>query len=390
MIHTAKRMEHLAPHFFATLSAKLRTMSAQGIDVVRLDEGSPDLPPAPHIIDALAQSAARSSSHAYQPHAGTPAVRRAWAEMYRWVHGVELDPDHEVVLLLGSKEGIFHAMQAFIDPGDVVLIPDPGYITYTRGTLFVGGEPFYLPLRPEAGYLPDLEAIPMEVRGRAKMMWLNYPNNPTSAMATREFFVQAVDFAREHNILLCHDAAYAQVTYDGAYAPSLLEIPGARDVALEYNTLSKSHNMAGWRVGTVVGNPQALRSLFTLKTNLDSSQFLPILDAATAAMTGDQSWLRERNETYRQRRDVVVRALHAMGLRAETPKGSLYVWSPIPPETTSVEFVTWLLDQAHLSLTPGTVFGKGGEGFIRISITAPIDRVQLGMERMQQALQEGW
>ncbi|MBN2548569.1 MAG: aminotransferase class I/II-fold pyridoxal phosphate-dependent enzyme, partial [Anaerolineales bacterium] len=319
MISPAARMQHLSQHFFAVLSVRLAAMQAQGLDVVRLDEGSPDLPPPAHIIQALTEAASCPHQHAYQPHRGPQALRQAWAEMYRRLYQIELDPQAEVLPLLGSKEGIFHLLQAYIEPGDVVLAPDPGYVTYTRGALFAGGHIYPMPLLPESGYLPDFEAIPPQALARAKMLWLNYPNNPTGATASLDFFARAVAFARQHNLLLCHDAAYAQVTFDGYCAPSLLQIPEARQVGVEFNSLSKSHNMAGWRVGALLGSPQVIQTLFTLKTNADSSHFLPVLQAAAAAMTGEQGWITHRNEIYRQRRDVIVSALNRMGLPVTAP-----------------------------------------------------------------------
>ncbi len=379
----AQRMQTLAPHFFATLNARIAFMTANGADIIRLDEGSPDLPPAPFIIQALTESAQRPDTHRYQPHHGTKDLRAAWAAMYQRLYGVKLDPDSEVAPLIGSKEGIFHILQAFINPGDQTLVPDPGYITYTRGTQFAGGEAYYFPLRPELGYLPDLTAIPAEQARRARIIFLNYPNNPTAGVANLEFFARAVEFAHEYDLLLCHDAAYSQVTFDGYQAPSPLQVPGARQVVVEFNTLSKSHNMAGWRVGAAIGQAEALKVLFNLKTNADSSHFLPILQAATTAMTGDQGWLVERNSLYQQRRDVILSALRRMGLPAETPQGSLYVWSPIPAGWSSVKFVTEVLDQAHVSFTPGALFGQQGEGYIRVAFTSPIERIEEAMFRLE-------
>lgn len=382
------RMKKLAPHFFAGWIAKIQTLQAHGVDVIRLDVGSPDLPPSPEIIATLSRSAAEHDKHGYQPHRGPEALRKAWASMYARLYQLEIDPEAEIMPLLGSKEGIFNLVMACIDPGDGVLIPDPGYITYTRATQFAGGEPYYLPLYRERGFIPDFEAIPPEILERAKMMWLNYPNNPTAAVVNADFFALAIDFAGEHDLLVCHDAAYTQVTYDGYQAPSILQIPGAKAVAVEFNTLSKSHNMAGWRVGAAIGNSQVLRNLYTLKTNLDSGHFLPVMEAATAALTGDQSWTLERNRLYQARRDVVIEALNNMGLQAQIPSASLYVWSPVPPGWTSLEFAVLMLEQAHLSLTPGTVFGEQGEGYVRISLTAPIERVESAMQRMQSVLAE--
>ncbi len=384
MKFTAQRMQLLSDHFFSTLGAKIASLNASGKDVIRLDEGSPDMPPPAWIIEALTRSASRPDHHGYQPHRGSERLRRAWAAMYQRTFGVELDPDAEVLPLLGSKEGIFHLALACLNPGEVALIPDPGYITYTRGTLMAGGEPYYLPLRSEQGYLPDLQAIPGEIARRAKMMWLNYPNNPTTAVADLDFFSQAVAFAREYGILLCHDAAYTQITYDGYRAPSLMQVPGAKEVAVEFNTLSKSHNMAGWRVGVVVGNPQVLRSLYTLKTNLDSSHFRPVLDAAASALEGDQSWTRERNQVYRARRDAAVAGLRRLGLTLSVPCASIYIWSKIPPGWSSaLDFTNAVLEEAAVSLTPGTVFGANGEGHFRLSLTAPLERIAEAMTRLE-------
>ena len=375
-------MRHLAPHFFARLSARVASLEADGRDIIRLDEGAPDLPPAAHILAALAASANRDDTHSYQPHRGPRALRQAWAAHYARRYGVALDPETEIQPLLGSKEGIFHLSQAFVGPGDLVIVPDPGYVTYTRGALFAGGETWRMPLLPERGYLPDLVAIPAEVLQRAKLMWLNYPNNPTGATAEQEFFAQAVELARANDILLCHDAAYMEVYFDGYRPASLMQAPGAKDVAVEFNTLSKSHNMAGWRSGALVGNPAVVKALFVLKTNADSSHFRPVFDASTAALDGDQAWLDERNAIYQARRDVVLAALPGMGMPAARPKASLYVWAQIPAGWSSETFVERALEECGVSLTPGTVFGPGGEGFVRISITAPLERVRQAMERL--------
>ena len=382
MISPAQRMQLLTTTFFAALVPKIEAMQAAGKDVIRLDEGSPDLPPPPPIIEALAHSASAPGTHSYQPHRGPRTLRSAWAEMYRRVYRVDLDIDREVVPLLGSKEGVFHLSAAFLNPGDVSLIPDPGYMTYTRGALFSGAVPYFMPLRLENQFLPDLQAIPASVIRRAKLLWLNYPNNPTAAIAPREFFASAVAFAHQHGLLLCHDAPYTQITFDNYQASSLLEIDGAKEVAVEFNSLSKSHNMAGWRVGALVGNAQALKTFFTLKTNVDSSHFFPILAAATEAMTGDQAWLAKRNEVYRLRRDIVVQAVNEFGLPALLPRASIYVWCPVPAGWKCLDFVNLILDEASVSLTPGTIFGDNGEGYVRISLTAPAERLTEAMQRM--------
>lgn len=384
MNYLSRRVQALSTNFFAGLERRIQEIQAAGGDVIRLDIGSPDLPPAPHILEALNRSAAQPDHHGYQSHKGTAALRAAWAEMYARVYGVELNPDTEVLPLLGSKEGIFHLTLAYVNPGENVLVPDPGYPTYTQAALCAEGRPVSLRLLPERGFLPDFEELPLMVSAQAKLIWLNYPSNPTAATAPLDFFEYAVEFARDHRLLLCHDAAYSQVAFDGYRPPSLLQVPGAKEVAVEFNTLSKSHNMAGWRVGVVVGNARALRGLFKLKTQADSGHFLPVLDAAVAAMTGDQSWLEDRNEVYRQRRDLLLQALRKIGLKPETPRASLYIWCPVPEGFSSVEFSKRVLEEAHISLTPGTVFGSGGEGYVRISLTASDEDVEKAAMRLEE------
>ncbi len=386
MFRSAERIQSLQAHFFARLDDQLARLKAAGRDIIRLDAGSPDMPPAAHITEALALAASSSSAHGYQNMRGTPELRQAWAEMYQRCYGVTLDPEGEVLPLLGSKEGIFHLMQACIGPGDVVLGPDPGYMTYLRATNFAGGDYYALPLLPENHYLPDLQAIPSEVLRHARVLWLNYPHNPTAATAPADFLEQTVEFAREHKLLLCHDAAYTQVTFDGYRAPSLLSVAGAREVAVEFNSLSKSHNMAGWRMGAALGHPEALRALHQVKANVDSGHFLPVMQAAVAAMTGDQSWLAQRNTIYQQRRDVVVQALQRVGVSCAVPQASLYVWLSAPSGWESEAFASLLLDKASVSLTPGTVFGSHGEGYLRLSITQPQERIDQAMERVEKVV----
>jgi LL-diaminopimelate aminotransferase len=383
MTFIAQRMELFGEHFFAGLNIHLAALRSQGCDIIRLDEGSPDLPPAPHIIEALARTARQADVHSYQPTGGLPELRQAWADMYQRVHGVRIDPECEVLPLIGSKEGIVHLPLALINPGDVILVPNPGYVTYTRGAQLAGGEPYFIPLLPDHGYLPDFNAIPEEILSRAKLLWLNYPNNPTSATADLNFFAEAVAFAKRHHLLVCHDAAYAQITFNGYRTPSLLEVPGAKEVCIEFNTLSKSHNMAGWRVAALIGNAQVIKTFYKLKTNLDSGCFRPVMEAAIAAMTGDQTWLKGRNEMYCQRRNVVMATLQQLGLKAETPRASLYVWFAVPTGQTCVDFANRILEQTYVSLTPGTVFGSGGEGYIRLSLTTPLARVEEAMSRLK-------
>ncbi len=386
MLHTTTRLQTLDTNFFSRLDGQIARLEASGQDIIRLDAGSPDLPPALHILEALTQAASAPDTHGYQSSRGTTSLRCAWAEMYQRFYGVTLDPEREVLPLIGSKEGIFHLTQACIEPGQVVLGPDPGYMTYQRAAVFAGGEYYPLPLLAENQYLPDLLAIPPRVLDRTKLLWINYPHNPTAAIAPLEFLAHAVEFAREHHLLLCQDAAYSQVTFDGYRAPSLLSIPGAREVTVEFNSLSKSHNMAGWRVGVVVGNHEVLQALHQLKTNIDSGHFLPVMQAAVAAMTGDQSWLAERNAVYQARRDVAVRALQEMVLRCAIPQASLYVWFFIPSGWTSADFAALLLEKAAVSLTPGSVFGEHGEGYLRLSLTQPVERISQAMQQVRRVI----
>ena len=385
MVRISERMAKIKPLFFAGLETRIAKMKAGGRDVIRLDVGSPDLPPAEFIIDALNESARLPESHGYQSHKGPPALREAWAEMYERVYQVGLSPETEILPLLGSKEGIFHLIQAYVQPGDVVLVPDPSYITYDRGTIFAGGDIVKLPLTAESNYLPVFETLSPEILRRAKVLWINYPNNPTTAVAPIAFCEKAVAFAHRNNLLLCHDAAYTQVTFDVENAPSILEIRGAKEIAVEFNSLSKSHNMAGWRSGALVGNPEVVRELYSVKTNVDSGHFLPVIDASIEALTGDQSWIRARNDIYRQRGDVVLSSLDEMGLATDRPRATIYVWSPIPEGWNCADFVWTALEETGVSMTPGTVFGVNGEGYVRISLTVSSDRLRTAMERLK-----GW
>ncbi|MBN1538121.1 MAG: aminotransferase class I/II-fold pyridoxal phosphate-dependent enzyme [Anaerolineales bacterium] len=380
----ARRMDSLTTQFFASLDERITALKTKGVDVIRLDVGSPDMPPAPFIVEALAKAAAKPDRHGYQPHTGNSALRQAWAEMYRREYGVLIDADREIMPLLGSKEGIFHLHQSLINSGDIVLIPDPAYLTYTQATRFAGGEAYYFPLLPERGFTPDFSAIPENVLSRAKLLWLNYPNNPTGASVGKEFFEEVISFSAQRGILVCHDAAYTQVTFDGYKAPSILVVPGAKETAVEFNTLSKSHNMAGWRVGAILGNQSTIKTLYRLKTNVDSGHFLPVMEAASAAMTQEQAWIAERNQIYQKRRDVLIAGLNKLGLQPGKPQASLYVWCPVPDGWTSAVFCEALLERSHVSVTPGTVFGACGEGFVRIAYTSPLERIEQALGNMSQ------
>ncbi|HSJ53262.1 MAG TPA: LL-diaminopimelate aminotransferase [Anaerolineae bacterium] len=379
----ANRLESLPAYVFARLGERLKELASQGVDVIRLDIGSPDLPPPDAITDALYRSAQNASNHGYGGYYGIPELRRAIATYYQQRFDISLNPDKQVVPLIGSKEGIANIALAFVDPGDTVLVPDPGYPTYSMGTLLAGGTPFCFPLTPEEGFLPDLEAIPSGVAASAKMLWLNYPNNPTGAIAPIEFFEEVVAFARRYDLLICHDNPYCDVTFDGYDAPSLLQVPGAMEVALEFNSLSKTYNMAGWRVGMAVGNPLAVAALARVKTNIDSGMFRAIQEASVLALTGDQGWLTERNEIYRQRRDLILEALPELGMEAETPQASLYIWARVPKGYTSAGLATRVLDEAAVSITPGTAFGDQGEGYVRMSLGMSTERIREALERLK-------
>ena len=370
-------------HFFAQLDEMISALNADGVDVIRLDIGSPDMPPHPEVIEIMQRAVGRSDAHGYQRHVGPLEFRKAWTGMYARVFGVELDPETEIVPLLGTKEGIFHLSQAVIEPGDTALIPNPYYVTYLRGAEFAGGKPYFIPLLAENDYLPELDKIPADVADAAKLIWVNYPNNPLSATAPLSFYEELVYFAKAHNILVCADAAYSQVYYGEEKPPSVLQVEGAMDVAIEFNSLSKSHNMAGWRVGAAVGNPIVLEKLLKLKTHADSGHFGPILEAASHAMGTEASWLHERNAVYRERRDLIVSSLRKMGVNVKSPQASLYIWCPIPEGRKSEEFALAMLEEANVSVAPGTVFGGNGEGYIRISITQPKEMIIEAMKRLE-------
>ena len=381
----ANRLLNTPPYYFARWAACVEDARRQGMDVIRLDIGNPDMPPPDEVIETLYRSARHPDYHGYPGYRGLPALREAIAGYYERRFGVTLDPDSQIVPLIGSKEGIVHIALACLDPGDMVLVPDPGYAPYAMGASLAGAEVHTFPLLAERGFLPDLDAIPADVADRAVLMWLNYPNNPTGATADSEFLTQAVDFARNHDLLLCHDAPYCDVTYDGYVAPSLLQVDGASEVGIEFNSLSKTYNMAGWRVGMAVGNADALAALAQVKSNLNSGLFRPLQEAAVHALSIAPEWISERNEVYHKRLDIIVRGLNAAGMDVSLPRATLYAWVQVPSGwASSEEFALALLEQAGVSVAPGSFFGPAGEGYVRISVTAPTARVQEAMERLRQ------
>jgi LL-diaminopimelate aminotransferase len=378
----ARRVQQLPPYLFAEISRKIAEKRAQGVDVISFGIGDPDLPTPPHVIEALKRAADDPANHRYPETEGLPELRQAMARWYERRFGVSLDPDREVVPLIGSKEGIAHVALCLVDPGDVALVPDPAYPVYAVGTMFAGGEVYPLPLTEEHGFLPDLDAVPADVARRARVLWINYPNNPTAACATLEFFERVVHFARRHDIAVCHDLAYADVAYDGYMPPSFLEVSGAREVGIEFNSLSKAYNMTGWRVGMAVGNAALVDALTRVKSNLDSGIPQAIQQMAIAAMDGPQDVIAQHNAVYQRRRDRVVAVLRAIGLTVEPPKASLYIWAKLPGGERSIDFATRLLEDTGVVVTPGIGYGVHGEGYIRLSLTTPDDRIDEGLRRL--------
>ena len=381
----AGRAANLPPYLFAELDRKVAERRAAGMDVISLGVGDPDQPTPAHIVAALQEAAADPSTHRYPSYYGSPEFRRVIADWFRGRFGVGLDPDTEVLPLLGSKEGLAHLAFAVLGPGDEALVPDPGYPVYETVTMLAGASAVPLPLRPETGFLPDLDHA--AVSARTSMLWLNYPSNPTAAVADLATFEQAVGFARRHGLLLAHDAAYSEITFDGFVAPSVLQVPGAKDVAVEFHSLSKGYNMTGWRIGFCVGSPEAVKALATLKTNLDSGVFDAVQRAGMAALAGPQDHLDALRATYQKRRDVVVGTLNRLGWDLEPPLGSIYVWAPVPGGGSSAGFADRLLDRAGVVVAAGRGYGAGGEGYIRISLTVPDDRLAEAMDRLARAVE---
>ncbi len=381
-MRTAKRIDELPPYLFVGISKKIAEKQAKGEDVVNLAIGDPDIPTPRHIIERLCQAAQDPANHRYPESEGLPDFRRAIAEWYEKRFDVTLDPDQEVLPLIGAKEGIGHIALCFIDPGDIALVPDPAYPVYSIGTMFAGGSSYYMPLTEENGFLPELESIPSEIAQRAKLLWLNYPNNPTSAVAELDFFDRVVAFARKHDLAVCHDGPYTEVAFDGYRPPSFMQTPGAKDVGVEFHSLSKTYNMTGWRVGMVVGNARAIDALRRVKSNLDSGIPQAIQHAAIEALRGPQDCIEEHNAVYQRRRDLLLNTLSQIGLKARPPRASLYIWARIPEGYTSLEFATTLLEEAGVVVIPGISYGKYGEGYIRISLTVPDDRIAEAVARL--------
>jgi LL-diaminopimelate aminotransferase len=377
------RLGKLAPYPFVEISRIIAEKRAAGADVVTFGIGDPDIPTPQPIIDKLLEASQDPPNHRYPETDGLPEVRRAIAHWYEQRFGVKLDPDKEVLPLIGAKEGIGHAAFCFLDPGDVALIPDPAYPVYGVGTMFAGAESHIMPLYEKNGWLPELDAIPGPVADAAKLMWLNYPNNPTSAVATHEDLAAAVAYCREKDIALLHDAAYSEVGYEGYRATSCMQVEGAKDVSLEFHSLSKTYNMTGWRFGMAVGNADMIRALFQIKANLDSGIPQAIQQMAIEALTGPQDCVDSNVAIYQRRRDRVVKALRTLGLTVDVPRASLYIWARVPEGFTSAELAARLLEETDIVVTPGSSYGKFGEGYIRLSLTTPDEQVEKGCQRLE-------
>jgi len=382
---TAKRLELIPPYLFARIDEKKAEALAKGVDVINMGIGDPDMPTFPHIVKSMQEAVADPSTHDYPPYTGTLDYRKAAVKWVAERFGVrEFDPVTECISSIGSKESIHNIFFAFVDPGDYTLIPDPGYPVYNTGTIFTGGISHRMPLLAENNFMPDLSKIPTEIAAKAKLMFLNYPNNPTSAIATLEFFQEAVDYCKKHEILLCHDMAYSEISFDGYRSPSIFNAKGAEDIAIEFHSLSKSYNMTGWRAGWVLGNKQAIKALSQVKTNVDSGIFKAIQRAGIDAFKTPQKLLDERNKIYEERRDAILEGLRSLGWTIEPPKSSMFVWAPIPQKWSSAaEFCEYILEECGIVVSPGNAFGDSGEGYFRIAMTNDLSRVREAFARMK-------
>ena len=380
----SSRLDRLPPYLFAELERKIREKRAAGVDVISLGIGDPDTPTPSVVIDALASGAADPGTHQYPSNRGRPELREAYARFYERRFGVTLDPESEIIPALGAKECVFNLNLAFLDPDSVALAADPGYPVYTGGPLLAGAEAVLMPLVPELGFAPDLDAIGGDVARRARLMYLNYPNNPTGAILPDDLFERAVEFAREHDVLVVHDASYTETTFDGYVAPSFLETPGAKEVGVEVFSLSKGWNMTGWRTAAIIGNPDAIATYWKLKTNIDSGVFEAVQLATVAAL--DAGPPEEMPAIYQRRRDLVCDALAEIGVDVTPPKGTIYVWAPVPEGHTSASYCEMVLEESGVVVSPGGSYGTDGEGFFRISLTVPDERLVEAVERLRGSL----
>jgi LL-diaminopimelate aminotransferase len=378
-------MENIQPYLFVEINKKIAEKRARGEEVINFTAGDPDLATPPHIIEKLCKAAHDPVNHRYPESAGLPELCRTMAEWYQKRFNVSLDPETEVLPLIGSKEGIGHIAFCFIDPGDVALVPDPGYPVYSFGTQMAGGRPYYLALTEENGFLPDFQGIKNFILDKTRLFWINYPNNPTGAVAGLDFFNRVVEFAKQHNILVCHDGPYTEVCFDDYLPPSFLQAEGAKDTGIEFHSFSKTYNMTGWRIGMAVGNATAIGALKTFKSNIDSGIPQAIQRMAIEAFNGPQACIGEHNAIYQRRRDLICEVLTKIGLKVNVPNASLYVWAKVPEGYNSVDFTDELLDQIGIAVTPGAGYGRAGEGYIRLSLTIPDPSLVKGLSRLS-----GW
>lgn len=379
------RLDKIPPYLFAEIDRKINEAKANGVDILSLGIGDPDTPTLEDVVAEMHVAIDDPKNHDYPPYNGTKEFREASCEWMKERFGVELDPDKEMLANIGSKEAIAHVFFAYVDEGDYTLVPDPGYPVYKNATIFAGGTPYSMPLSAENNFLPDFDKIPEEIAKKSKIMFLNYPNNPTGAVCDLEFFKKAVDFCKKYDILLCHDQAYCEMTYDGYVAPSVLQVEGAKDVAIEFFSHSKSYNMTGWRVGFVCGNEDAITALGTIKNNIDSGVFKAIQQAAVAAFKTPKERIQKLNNMYKERKEVMEQGLRELGWDIVPSKATFYLWVPVPKGFTSEEFVTVMLEKAHLVVPPGNGYGKYGEGFFRIALTKPVEDIREALRRMKEA-----
>lgn len=387
MIKITERLRKLPPYLFAEIDRIKRSLREKGIDLIDLGIGDPDQPTPSHIVNSLCEAAKVPLNHRYALDQGLFEFRMAVSKWYKKRFGVELDPDSEIYPLIGSKEGIAHLPLAFINPQDIALVPDPCYPPYRSGTILADGIPYLLPLLPANDFLPDFRKIKPSVLKKAKIFFLNYPNNPTASICPPDFYKDLIKFARKNKILICHDAAYSEISFDGYRAPSFLEFPGAKEVGIEFHSLSKTYNMTGWRIGWVCGNREAVSALGKVKTNIDSGIFQAIQIAGITALEGDQTCIKHMNEIYRERRDCLVEGLCEIGWKVKKPLATFYIWAPLPkPHRSSLKFAKLLLEEANIVVTPGIGFGKAGEGFVRFSLTNRVERIKEAIERIKRVL----
>ncbi len=377
----ADRINSLPPYLFATIDRARQDAIKKGVDVINLSIGDPDMPTPSHIVEAMRKSLGNPARHRYPSYEGMLSFRDAAAKWYKKTMNIDLDPENEVLTLIGSKEGIAHIPLAFLNPGDVSLVPDPGYPVYNIGSILADGKPFKMPLLEENDFLPDLDAIPLDVAKKAKIMFLNYPNNPTSATSTAKFFEEVVDFANENEVLVIHDNAYSEMTYDGYKAPSFLNTSGAKEIGIEMHSLSKTYNMTGWRLGFAVGNGDILAGLGKVKTNVDSGAFEAVQEAGIAALSGPQDCVHEMKQVYKERRDALITGLNELGLEVKPPRATFYVWVRVKGK--SLDFTKMLLEKIGVVATPGVGFGEYGEGYIRFALTQSVERINELVERMR-------